>query len=47
MPVLTVLKNIENWPFYSQSRKTGHTFFLGHPLVGASAGLGIASDVVR
>ena len=27
MPVLTVLKNIENWPFYSQSRKTGHFFW--------------------
>ena len=27
MPVLTVLKNIENWPFYSQSRKTWHFFW--------------------
>ena len=26
-PVLTVLKNIENWPFYSQSRKTWHFFW--------------------
>ena len=26
-PVLTVLKNIENWPFYSQIRKTGHFFW--------------------
>ena len=26
MPVLTVLKNIKNWQFYSQFRKTGHFF---------------------
>ena len=27
MPVLTVLKNIENWPFYSQFSKTRHFLF--------------------
>ena len=27
MPVKTILKNIENLPFYSQFRKRGHCFF--------------------
>ena len=30
-PVLTILKNIENWPFYSQFRKK-LTFSILHPL---------------